>query len=152
VSEKSSDAPKPGSKLAQVQALGRRGGIRPAAGETVRSEAREASREDAAQARPAPAPAQRSERTRNSPRKASVTLSAKLETAKATLAKAEEDAMVKPGPQAVVGEPWKDQDPPISKTTYYRRLEKEAKAKATKAKKAKAPVKQGTQKSARAPG
>jgi hypothetical protein len=136
MNEKETHPAKPGSKLDSIQRLGRRGGIRPSA-ETpppavkpTGTKARKLGREDAAHARPASAPTPQSETTTIRPRKAKTTIARKLKTAKAVLAKAEEDAMVKPGPTPVVGEPWKDLDPPISKSAYYRRM----KAQAAKAK------------------
>ena len=117
--EKPATSPaKPGSKLAAMQALGRRGGIRddggrPQSAVTVKADEGPGS----VVAGDAPVPPTIVKRTPRKRVKGAVQKT-KVTKAKAVLKRAEKQARGKRGPAKSVGEPWKAAG--VSKAKYYR--------------------------------
>ena len=117
-----SDPAKPGSKLASMQKLGRRGGIRDDSGRTPEAAGAVSAGEGSGSvAGGDPAPRTITKRVKTTTRK---TAKKTVKRAKAVLKKAEGKAKAakrvkKPGPPTQVGEPWKALG--VSKATWHRK-------------------------------
>ena len=113
-----SDPAKPGSKLASMQALGRRGNIRPSEEETpitAKDGSKKPGRVEKREAKPSPAVVKQAQRKRATKPKVKT-----VKRAKAVLKRAEasQPKAKKPGPPVQIGQPWKEAG--VSKSTYYR--------------------------------
>jgi hypothetical protein len=139
---------KPGSKLAQIQALGRRGGIHPVGGRSNRADGGPVIDSPSTAGPPPKSPAKTTvkptslrkaavkpashNKVKNSPAKTIAKDEAKpdkIKRARAALKSATEangdGAKKRPGPSkgsGKVGKPWLALKPPISKAKYYRDL------------------------------
>ena len=118
-----SDPAKPGSKLASMQALGRRGNIRPSEEETpitAKDGSKKPGRVEKREAKPSPAVVKQAQRKRVTKPKVKT-----VKRAKSVLKRAEAIAKAKkPGPPVQIGQPWKELG--LSKSTYYRNLKQDS--------------------------